>query len=98
MCILCFEGIGVVMPIMQTSEDPAQFKQSLNWAIGILAVVYILFGSIGYLAWGQGNIESYSTEMLPADNVAVILMKCIFCFNLIFSYPLLIQPTNEILE
>ena len=34
--------------------------------------------------------------MLPADNLAVILMKFIFSFNLVFSYPLCIYPTNEI--
>jgi len=94
--VYCFEGVGIVMPIMQSCEDPHTFKTSLNWAIFILTVIYIIFGSIGYLTWGQGRIESYSTEMLPADNTAVILMKLLFSINIILSYPLAILPTNEI--
>ena len=50
--VYCFEGIGIVMPIMQACEDPSTFKSSLNWAISILTVIYIIFGSIGYLTWG----------------------------------------------
>ena len=34
--------------------------------------------------------------MLPVDSVGVIVMKFCFCLNLIFSYPLVIQPTNKI--
>ena len=34
--------------------------------------------------------------MLPAENVAVMLMKFLFSFNLLFSYPLAIQPANKI--
>ena len=96
MTIYCFEGIGIVMPIMQTCENPAKYKTSMNYAVGTLTITYVIFGSIGYLTWGQSHIEAYSTEMLPADNLAVILMKLFFSFNLIFSYPLCIQPTNEI--
>ena len=35
--------------------------------------------------------------MLPEDNIAVIIMKFLFCFNLIFSYSITIQPANVIL-
>lgn len=35
--------------------------------------------------------------MLPASNIAVIIMKFLFSFNLIFSYSITIQPTNIIL-
>ena len=59
-------------------------------------MIYIIFGTIGYLTWGQSKIEAYSTEMLPSTNPAVIMMKFLFSFNLIFSYPLTIYPANEI--
>ena len=59
-------------------------------------MIYIIFGTIGSLTWGKGKIEAYSTEMMPADNVAVIIMKFLFACNLIFSYPLTIYPANEI--
>ena len=55
-----------------------------------------MFGGLGYLTWGVGSIEPYATEMLPATNVAVIIMKFLFSFNLIFTYSITIQPANQI--
>lgn len=97
MSIYCFEGIGIVMPVMHSSESPESFKASLICAIATLTIIYIFFGSLGYLTWGQSPIEPYSTDMLPASNIAVIVMKFLFSFNLIFSYSITIQPANQIL-
>ena len=97
MSIYCFEGIGIVMPVMHSSQDPATFKAILFQAITTLTVIYILFGGLGYLAWGSSWIEPYATDMLPAYNIAVIIMKFLFSFNLIFSYSIIIQPANQIL-
>ena len=36
--------------------------------------------------------------MLPEDDFAIELIKVLFCFNLFFSYPITINPTNSILE
>ena len=56
MSIYSFEGIGIVMPVMNSSESPETFKTTLTAAIATLTVIYILFGSLGYLAWGQSEI------------------------------------------
>lgn len=63
--VYCFEGIGIVMPVMQSSAEPAQFKSALIAAITTLTVVYIAFGEIGYLTWGSGIDQALATEMLP---------------------------------
>ena len=36
--------------------------------------------------------------MLPADNFWIRIIKILFCLNLVFSYPITINPTNTILE
>ena len=97
MSIYCFEGIGIVMPVMHSSESPETFKSTLISAIATLTVIYIVFGGLGYLAWGQSEIQPYSTDMLPASNIAVIVMKFLFSLNLICSYSITIQPANQIL-
>ena len=38
------------------------------------------------------------TEMLPADNVFVQIMKLLFCLNLMISYPITITPAYTTLE
>ena len=56
MAIYCFEGIGIVMPIMQASESPESFKSTLYAAITTLTLIYIFFGGVGYLAFGSAEI------------------------------------------
>ena len=96
MSVYTFEGIGIVMPVMQQSENPAAFKNCLICAMITLTTLYILFGSLGYMTWGSNPIEAYATAMLPADNVAVIIMNFLFSCNLIFGYPITILPANQI--
>mmetsp|Transcript_28543 Transcript_28543/g.20625 ORF Transcript_28543/g.20625 Transcript_28543/m.20625 type:complete len:137 (+) Transcript_28543:1004-1414(+) len=50
--IYCFEGIGVVMPIMQTCAEPKKFPKILTAAILTLVFVYISYGLIVYSAYG----------------------------------------------
>ena len=45
MSIYCFEGIGIVMPVMHSSESPESFKASLICAIATLTIIYIFFGN-----------------------------------------------------
>ena len=63
--VYCFEGIGIVMPVMQQSASPETFKSTLIAAIATLTGIYIFFGAIGYLTWGSSPIQPYSTDMLP---------------------------------
>ena len=37
-------------------------------------------------------------EELPSDNAFVQVVKFLYCFNLMFSYPLCIYPTNMIID
>ena len=84
------------MPIMHSCENPESFKSVLFCAITTLTIIYIFFGGLGYMTWGQSEIEPFATDMLPASNIAVVIMKFLFNFNLIFSYAIVIQPTNQI--
>ena len=51
-CIYAFEGIGVVMPIMQSCEKPDKFIYVLYAAILSLTLVYIFFGTFCCLSYG----------------------------------------------
>jgi proton-coupled amino acid transporter len=50
--IYVFEGIGVIMPIMQACEYPEKFDTILVSAVICLTVVYCIFSFICNLAWG----------------------------------------------
>jgi len=59
--------------------------------------VYLFFGLLCYITFGAG-VEPIITEMLPPTSPVTIGIKILFCFNLIFSYPICISPTNLVLE
>jgi len=96
--VYAFEGVGIVMPVMQNCKEPEKFPKILAAAIGTLACFYTFFGLVTYLTFGSGLIQPIITEMLPAENSMVIIIKICFCMNLIFSYAIMINPTNAILE
>lgn len=96
--IYSFEGIGVVMPIMQTCKRPEKFTGILVAAIATLCLVYIVYGNLCYLTLGSNMDRPLITEMLPASEPIVIAVKLLFVVNLICSYAICVYPTNTIIE
>ena len=96
--IYCYEGIGIVMPVLATTENPERFKSMLIYAFITLTVIFIVFAEMCYISWGSTLDEAIVTQMLPRDNVAVILIKFLFSLNLVFSYSIVIYPANLSVE
>ena len=92
-----FEGIGVVMPIMQKTGRKELFPMLLIAAIGTICFFFVVFGTVTYMAWGNFDAQ-IATEMLPADSVIVIILKVAFCVNMLFSYVIHVKPCNMIIE
>lgn len=92
--IYTYEGIGIVMPVLATSEKPERFKEMLIYAFITLVFIFIAFSELCYIAWGSNDDQPIITEMLPEDNVGVILIKFLFSLNLVCSFPIVIFPAN----
>ena len=56
------------------------------------------FSSLCYYAWGDSLDKPVVTEMLPAGNIFVQVMKLLYCVNLVYSYRINIVPTFTTLE
>ena len=67
-------------------------------AILSLTAIFIFFGELTSLTFGSKLTEPYITEMLPAKNIGVIIIKFLYMCNLVCSYPITINPTNTIME
>ena len=93
-----FEGIGCLLPVMKETEKPQQLPLITALALITLCIVYVSFSSICYYAWGASLTEPVVTEMLPADNLFVQIMKMLFCLNLVFSFPLTMVPAYSTIE
>lgn len=87
-----YEGIGCFLPVMKETEKPEQVPYLAIAAFATLFMMHMTFSSVCYAAYGENLTEPVVTEMLPADNVLVQVMKLLFCINLVFSFPFTLVP------
>lgn len=95
-----FEGIGSVMPVMNACNDKAkaEFPYLIAAALITLCSIYILFSELCYYNFGDGLKESIVMQEMPSENRLIQVVKVLYCFNIMFSYPLTIYPTNIVLD
>ena len=69
--------------------------------IGTIALVYITYGWIVYTGFGhEKNLDNSfnpSTNFIP-DGWFKYIILVLYCFNLFFSYPLVLFPAHTIIE
>jgi len=60
----CFEGIGVLMPVMEHTADPQKFPKILTYALMTLCSIFVFFGLIcySYLGHLKDNIVIYNFD------------------------------------
>ena len=97
----CFalEGIGLILPVkaaMRAADQP-RFYTLLNTAVLLVAICYVVFGTMGVLFYGshlaQDGITSNLTVGTASDAVRVSL-----CVSLFFSYILQMFPVVDITD
>ena len=95
-----FEGIGCVMPVMHACDDTARsrFPYLIFFALSSLCLLYIGFSEICYYTFGDNLNQSIVMQEMPSDNIIIIIVKFLFCINILFSYPITIYPTNVIID
>lgn len=66
-------------------------------AVASLTLVFALFGTICYMAYGN-DTKQVVTENLAPGAVSSILVKFLFSLNLVFTYPIVVTAANRIIE
>lgn len=69
-----FEGIGVVMPIMNACECPEKFDRIYFYAMLTLTIAYIVFSDYTYLTFGTNIKHTFITEELDQKSTVVIIL------------------------
>jgi proton-coupled amino acid transporter len=91
-----YEGIGAVIDMQRAMRKPQHYLTQLWIAYAFLAVLFVVYGSVGYLAFGK-DTQQISLLNLPngALKTASIILVMIALF---FTYPVQIFPVFAILE
>jgi len=95
-CMYCFEGFGMILPIEASMQDRTQFQWVLTAAIGTITGLFLTFAGLGYSAYGN-HTEDIITLNLPHD-ASAITVKLSLCLGLLFTFPVMLVPVYEIVE
>jgi len=91
-----YEGIGLVIDMERAMKKPQQFLTQMWVAYIFLSILFIGYGSIGYIAFGD-KTNQISLLNLPTSTLTTVSMILV-CIALYFTYPIQIFPVFSILE
>ena len=96
-CIYCYEGIGMVIPIQNAMRNKHQFK--LVWGLNMVLVTLLFWGVgfVGYYAYGVSVRESISSN-LPAFEKLQVMVQIALSVGLYFTFPVMMFPVYQILD
>ncbi|XP_050382559.1 amino acid transporter ANT1 [Argentina anserina] len=94
--VFCFEGFGMTLALEASMKDKSQFPRLLAQAFTGISIVYALFGFFGYMAFGDQTKEIITLN-LPQD-WSSIAVQIGLCLGLVFTFPIMLHPINEIIE
>ncbi|GAA5803989.1 transmembrane amino acid transporter protein-domain-containing protein [Helicostylum pulchrum] len=92
-----FEGIGLIIPIVESMERPERFPFVLTLGMLIVCVIYILIGTISYLAYGD-QVQSAIVYNFPPDNNLTIAVQLLYSLAICLTAPLMLFPALKIIE
>jgi proton-coupled amino acid transporter len=95
-----FEGIGIIIPVMETCSRPDLYKYIMAGVIILVTIVYLVFANVIYFVYGKEQISQSPliTDILPKKDIAIIFVKIIWIVNLVVTYPLVLHPANMVIE
>ncbi|KAG1144873.1 hypothetical protein G6F37_008296 [Rhizopus arrhizus] len=92
-----FEGIGLIIPIVESMERPDKFPFVLTLGMLIVTVIYILIGTLSYLAYGD-TIQAAVIYNFPQDNKLTIAVELLYSLAICLTAPFMLFPALKIIE
>jgi proton-coupled amino acid transporter len=98
--IYVFEGIGIVLPVKDSTQNPEKYKYILSGMMFLLVILLIAFGSFNYFVYGAYMLKDAPliTRLLPTGAYPIEIVMLLFIVNLFITYPLVIHPANMVVE
>ncbi|KAI9312596.1 transmembrane amino acid transporter protein-domain-containing protein [Dichotomocladium elegans] len=94
--VFSFEGIGMVISIVEGMENPKKFPLVMNIGMVIVTCVLILIGTMGYVAYGD-TVAASVVSNLRTDALSVTV-QLLYSIAIILSAPFMLWPAIQIIE
>ncbi|ORX47218.1 hypothetical protein DM01DRAFT_1396471 [Hesseltinella vesiculosa] len=95
--VFSFEGIGLVVPIIQGMKEPNKFPRVMATGMAICTFIFTLIGTLGYLAYGKDTHASVVANLPAFDGLAEAVQFC-YALAIILSCPIVLYPAVVIVE
>lgn len=95
--VYSLEGVGLILPLESSAIDRKSFPFLLKTVIGCITVIMAMFGTAGYLAFGNQTVAPITLN-LGTHTVAAWFVKSCLCLALYFTYPIMMFPVHQVLE
>jgi len=86
-CAYAYEGINVVLPLYESSRDKAYMPKLLTWITAFNTIVYIAFGCLAYVAFGD-EVGNLATLNLPKGSAEGRMIPLVSAIIGLASFPL----------
>lgn len=96
--IYSFEGIGVVIPILEVTANPKQFPKLLLAVMLTNVILFTGFGEFCLFVYGSELEGKPLITMNLPDGPIIWTLKAVFSINVIISISLCAFPANNIIE
>lgn len=88
---------GVILGVDSVTAEPKRFTRNLDIGAVLGVGVYVLFGCLGYYAYGLGTAQIIFASIAPAT-MDLRVVEVLFCLSMVLLYPLQILPVIQIFE
>lgn len=98
--VYAYEGIGIILPIQDITANKEQYLSILTYVLCFIFILYIAFSEFCIFSYGEASVSSdpLITASMPQADIIVWIVEILFCFNLVFSYPLMAHPAFIVIE
>ncbi|KAJ2589745.1 hypothetical protein H4R99_007357 [Coemansia sp. RSA 1722] len=95
--VYSFEGITLVIPILDSLKEKREFPRVLTLAIMLCLGLFLCVGSLSYSTFGE-SVEAVVLLNLPNESSWTILVQLLYSIAILFSMPLQLFPAVKIME
>ncbi|KAJ2736187.1 hypothetical protein IW152_000956 [Coemansia sp. BCRC 34962] len=92
-----YEGISLVIPIVESMERKDKFNGVLTASLVICAGLFVVIGALSYLTFGEA-VEAVILLNLPNNSVWTLGVQLLYSLAIIMSVPLQLFPAIRIIE
>ncbi|ORZ21208.1 transmembrane amino acid transporter protein-domain-containing protein [Absidia repens] len=95
--VFSYEGIGMVVPIIQGMKRPDEFPRVLTLGMIICTCLFVCIGTLGYVSYGEG-IHASVVSNLPPQNGLAIAVQLFYAIAMVLTSPFVLFPPLTIVE